>query len=185
MFRFSLFILLLSTQNVYAQHCPWDCSGMILLKTDISTAEFRSLEPVLVDKDKRIIVDTMYGTGLETYDTCRFLYYDDFLQYRTEKIKTHYWYGYDTAYQFAKEHYLVRFNYCRFSPDGGDKLFVRFNSPSGSVREYLYFEVPAVNRIHLHEHNRMLNDRAYKEILAAIQPQILMPDRKDWGLPDK
>ena len=41
---------------------------------------------------------TVYGTGLATYDSGWFLYYyDDFVQYRTGRIKLHHWYRYDTA----------------------------------------------------------------------------------------
>jgi len=180
--RLLIIFFLLISQSLLAQHCPWDCSGMILVRTDITATEFNKLAPVLVDQDKRIVVDTIYGTGLDTYDTCRLMYYDDFLLYRSNKIQTHSWYGFDTVYHFAKDHYLLRFNYCRFDSDS-DKLFLRYNIPSGPAGAYQYLEIPAEKRIHLHEHSRLLNDRSYNAILNAIQSQILVPGRSDWGLP--
>jgi len=87
---------------------------------------------VLADGGQNVVVDTIYGTGLATYDTCRFLPYEDFLKYRIEKINLHYWYGYDTVYHFAKGHFIVRYNFCRFNRDGRSDLFIRFNDPSGA-----------------------------------------------------
>lgn len=182
MCRIPAIFLFLISLNAYSQHCPWDCSGMILLKTDVTPAEFKSLNPVLVDRDKRMVVDTIYGTGLDTYDTCRFLFYDDFQQYRTEKIKIHYWYRHDTAFHFANGYYLVRYNYCKFQKDGEGTLFIRYNDPSGEPGAFRYLPVPAESGIHLHDHRLQMNRREYNEILEKIQPQIIFEGRKDWGL---
>ena len=180
--RIPVFFLFFFSLQSYSQHCPWDCSGMLLLKTEITATEFSSLYPVLVDKEKHIVVDTVYGTGKDSYDTCRVLFYDDFIKYRTGRIKTHYWYGYDTAYHFAKDLYLVRYNYCKFNRDGGDELFIRYNDPSGLPGTFRYIPVPAESGIHLHDHRLQMNRREYNGIIEKVQPQIIRAGRKDWGL---
>jgi len=62
----------------FSQHCPWDCSGMIIVETPVAKGIVYKLEPVLVNEEKRVIVDTMYGTDKPTYDRCDLLSYDDF-----------------------------------------------------------------------------------------------------------
>lgn len=166
-----------------AQHCPWDCSGIILVKTDLKIDELKKLNPVLVDANKNIVVDTMYGTGLETHDTCRFMFYDDFKAYRTERTKLHYWYRYDTLYRFASEYALVRVNYCHYQRSGA-MLYIRFNNLKDSIQQYEYIEVPQGNRIHLHDYNMMINRKEHDAIRQAVQPFVLNVSRKQWGLPD-
>ncbi len=180
-----LFLLLFSFVpiSVFAQHCPWDCSGMILMKTNVSAAELKNLNPVLVDANKNIVVDTMYGTGLETYDTCRFMFYDDFKAYRTERTKIHYWYRFDTLYTFAKEYAVVRFNFCRYERSGA-MLYVRFNSLKDSGDKYNYIEVSQNNRVHLHDHNMQINRKEHDVIREAVKPVVLNISRKQWELPD-
>jgi len=58
---------------------------MIMLKTPISKATVYQLKPVLVDEDKQVVIDTMYGTDKATYDSCGFLYYDDFATIERKK----------------------------------------------------------------------------------------------------
>lgn len=166
-----------------AQHCPWDCSGIILVKTDLNADELKKLNPVLVDANKNIVVDTMYGTGLETYDTCQFMLYDDFKAYRTERTKIHYWYRYDTLYSFANEYAVVKFNFCRYERSGA-RLYVRYNNLEGSGDTYSYIEVPQEKRIHLHDYNRMINEHAHDAIRNSVQSFIQNISRKQWGLPD-
>ncbi|HWR33689.1 MAG TPA: hypothetical protein VN451_09190, partial [Chitinophagaceae bacterium] len=156
---------------------------MILMKTDLKADELKKLNPVLVDENKNIMVDTMYGTGLETYDTCRFMFYEDFKAYRTEKTKVHYWYRYDTLYRFAKDYALVKFNFCRYKRSGA-MLFVRFNSLKDSVTQYGYIEVPQNNRIHLHDFNMMINRKEHDTIRDSVQPFVLDISRRRWNLPD-
>lgn len=168
-----------------AQHCPWDCTGVILLKTDVTAAEFKKMNPVLVDSDKKIVVDTVYGTGKDTYDTCWFLGYEDFIKYRTERARVHHWYGYDTLLHFARGFYLIHYNFCRFKWDGRSVLFIRFNDPSTSIARYSYIEVPASRRIHVHDYNREINERRTAEIVNAMQPHIMEVSRREWKLPEK
>lgn len=171
------------SKTAISQHCPWDCSGMILLKTDISKEEFTKLNPVLVDAHKQLIVDTVYGTGLATYDSCRFLYYDDFVQYRTGRIKLHHWYRYDTAYYFARGHYLVRFNYCRYARGADTGLYIRYDDPV--LHEPKYIEVPADRRIHLHIFYRQIYNRLPLDKIESMPALIMQVNRKEWNLPDK
>lgn len=180
--RYFLIAVCFLSLQAAAQHCPWDCSGMIMLKTDLSPEEFAKLSPVLVDGNKQLIIDTIYGTGLDTHDTCRFYFYDDFVRYRTSKIKLHHWYGYDTVYYFAKEHYLVRYNYCRYSR-GDTSLFIQYNDPQTGMKKIL--EVPSGKRIHLHNYYRQIYQRLTLDKIPAIQELILTVPRKEWGLPDK
>ena len=180
--RYLLFLsLLIITVSTSAQHCPWDCSGLLMIKTDATKGEMKKLDPVLVDINNKPVIDTLYGSGAGTYDLCRFLYYDDFLKFRINRIQVHYWYGYDTVYHFAKEHYVVRFNYCRYSTDGPTDLFIRYNDPSSSSG-YKYIEIPASRRIHLHDYSREINKGQTAEILQSIQPFILNISRKEFGL---
>lgn len=176
-----LFFLLLSAVT-HAQHCPWDCSGLLMIRTDLSPAEFKNLAPVMVDADNKILIDSIYGTGKQTHDSCRVLYYDDFLAYRTERIRLHHWYGLDTVYHFANGHYVARFNYCRYDDK---KLFIRFNDPATDAVKYNYIEIPVDRRIHLHEYNNQLYARQSAELLRLVQPLILQVSRPGWGLPDK
>jgi len=67
----------------FSQHCPWDCAGMVIVETAVAKGMVYKMDPVLVDEDKKVIVDTMYGTDKPTYDRCDFLSYDDFTKQRT------------------------------------------------------------------------------------------------------
>jgi hypothetical protein len=176
-----LFFLLLSSV-AFAQHCPWDCSGLLMIRTNVTPAELKKMDPVLVDANKKLITDSVYGTGKETHDSARILFYDDFLAYRTERIKLHHWYGFDTVYHFAKGHHVARFNFCRFN---NKKLFIRFHDPSTAAGEYSYIEMPNDRRIHLHEYNMLINRRKSEELLSLLQPLILQVSRSEWKLPDR
>ncbi len=178
---FLFYISLLFTVASNAQHCPWDCSGMILLKTNISKEQMRRLEPVSVNENEKEIIDTIYGTGKDTYDRARFMYYDDFVKYRTERIELHSWYRYDTVYHFAAGNYLVRYNYCG---NDGAKLYVRFYNPNSRGLKYEYIEIPKENRIHLHDHSTEIGDRETEKLKTVLQPKILFIDCKKWLLRD-
>ena len=59
---------------------------MIIVETPVEKGTLYKLEPVLVDEEKKVIVDTMYGTDKPTYDRCDLLFYDDFTKQRTKKL---------------------------------------------------------------------------------------------------
>lgn len=179
--RLILFLLPAVSFSSFGQHCPWDCSGMMLMKSDLKAGELQKLNPVLVDAKKNIVVDTMYGTGLETYDSCRFMFYDDFMTYRTERTKVHYWYRYDTLYKFAKEYALIKFNFCRYKRLD-TLLYVRFNNLNDSGQVYSYIEVPQEKRIHLHDYNMQINRNQHDAIREAVQPFVLNITRQQFGL---
>lgn len=183
MYRTLFIIFLLLSADVNAQHCPWDCSGMILLKTDLSKTEFTRLNPVLVDGNRKEIVDTVYGTGLATYDTGRFMHYDDFMQYRTGRIKLHYWYAFDTLYYFAKDNYLVRYNYCRYQYQGNTDLFIRFTDTAGN--QYGYIEIPVSRRIHLHDFGPEIRKRLPLAEAGSMHALIMDVKRNEWKLPER
>ncbi len=177
-----IIILFIVSHLAGAQHCPWDCSGMILLKTDATSGEMSRLNPVLVDSDRKVVIDTLYGTGLSSAaDTCYFLIYEDFLKYRVAKTAIHYWYSHDTVYHFAKGHYLVRFNYCKYNSNN-HSLYIRINDTNNRPSGYRYIKVDAEKRIHLHNYHRLLNDRETGEIFSAIEPMIIFISREDLGL---
>lgn len=180
-----LFLLLFSfvSISVFGQHCPWDCSGMIIMQTNVSAAELNKINPILVDANKNIVVDTMYGTGLETFDTCRFMFYDDFKAHRTEKTKIHYWYRFDTLYTFAEGYAVVRFNFCRYERSGA-MLYVRFNNLKDSGDKYSYIEVSPEKRIHLHDYSRMINEHKHDAIKDSVQSFVLKISRSQWGFSD-
>lgn len=152
------------------------------MKTNVPVLVINNLNPVLVDTDKKIVIDTLYGTGKNTYDTCTFLYYDDFIKYRTERIQLHYWYAYDTLLSFAANHYLVHYNFCKFKWDQQGSLFIRWNDPESKTTAYRYIEIPASSRIHLHDYNNEIRNRDKNAILKAIAPFILSIRREEWGL---
>lgn len=156
---------------------------MILLKTDVTATEFRQLSPVLVNKNREIIVDTIYGTGLETYDSCRFMSYDDFMQYRTQRIKLHHWYNYDTMYYFANNNYLVKYNYCRYQYGNNTGLFIRFNDTV--TKGYGYIEIPVSRRIHLHDFGPEIRKRLPLAEISSMQALLMEVGRSEWKLPDK
>jgi hypothetical protein len=174
-----LILVILLSQLAKAQHCPWDCSGMILMKTTIAKEQLYKLKPVLVDENKNIIIDTIYGTGLDTYDTCNFLYYDDFIKYRAGKISLHHWYGYDTVYHFASGYYMVKTNFCKYK---GRKLFLQFTEPGKPGLKYHYLEIKPASLFHLHDFNREINERKTAEIKKAVLPFIFIVNEKDLGL---
>jgi len=172
-------ILLIIAASAGAQHCPWDCSGMILVKTDLSPAEFSQLHAVLVNDNKEPVIDTLYGTGAATYDTCSFLYYDDFLAYRTARIPVHHWYRYDTVYAFAAGYYIVRFNYCKYRR-GNTDLFIRYILPAKDPAAFKYIGIPLSSRVHLHDYNGQINRRESAEIIRSIEPMVLVVSREQW-----
>lgn len=181
--KYLLFILFFSPLLLKAQHCPWDCSGMILLDTRLSGAEFEKLEPVLVDRDKKIVIDTVYGTGVDSFDSCYFLSYADFTSYRTKRIQLHYWYKYDTLYHFAAHFYLVRYNYCRFGKEGNTDLMIRFRDPDSGT--YRYIDIPVGRRIHLHNYNMEIRKGLGFDDIPSLEARVLRVDRKEWNLPDR
>src|SRR6266498_1925316 len=156
-----IFPLLFISQFCRAQHCPWDCTGMVMLQTDILKEKVYKMKPVLVDGNKKVITDTLYGTGLPTYDRCDFLEQSDFTAYRKKRIAIHYFYQYDTSYYFAEGKYIVHYNFCAYR---GKKLYLRFNDPSSQKLKYLYVAIPASNRIHLHEYNNEIMEKKTNEL---------------------
>lgn len=175
-----IIFLLLACSMAKVQHCPWDCAGFLMIKTDASKAEMEAMHPVLVDARHQVVVDTLYGTGKETFDTCRFLYFDDFVKYRKERSKLHSWYGYDTMLEFAEGYYVVHFNFCKYDRDAEGPLFIRYAGPGHNHDHYL--PVPVEKRIHLHEYNTEIRNKNYSAILKAVEPSIITISRKEWGL---
>ena len=150
---------------------------MLLLQADISGAEMKKMKPVLVNKNKDLVVDTIYGTGKVTYDTCHFLWYDDFVAYRTARINIHHWYQYDTVLYFASDNYVVHYNYCRYAKT---VLYLRITNPE--TGEYNYFEIPRNNRLHLHNYNSLIYDRETEKLKKEVEPFIFRLNRENLNL---
>jgi len=174
-----IIMVLIISQRMHAQHCPWDCSGMIQVQTNISKELVYKMKPVLVGEKKRVITDTMYGTGLDTYDRCDFLFYDDFVKYRKNKIALHHWYQYDTVYHFAKGKYIVKYNFCEYM---GKKLFLRYNDPYSKTIMYHYVEIPANKRIHIHDYSHQLMEGEIAGIEKVVKKFVLVMDCSEWNL---
>ena len=168
--------------RIFAQHCPWDCSGMVMLKTLVPKEMVYKLEPVLVDEGKKLITDTMYGTGKPTYDLCEFLDYKDFTKYRTKKIAVHHWYEYDTVYHFAEGCYIVKYNFCEYT---GKALYLRYTDPYSKSKLYHYIEISEERRIHLHNYSNQLYEQRTEEIKNDLKNVILVMNCKEWGLTEK
>lgn len=164
-----------------AQHCPWDCSGLILLKTDVSREEMLQLQPVLCDGSRQLVIDSVYGSGATLADTCRFLAYEDFRQYRISRTTISHWYKYDTVYSFAKDLFLVKYSYCRFK-EPGTTLYIRYRSRRQGKWQYNYIAVPETRRVHLHNYYRELNARDSAGLRKQLEPFVLQLDRARFGL---
>jgi len=163
----------------FAQHCPWDCSGMIVLETPVAKGTLYKLEPVLVDEEKKVIVDTMYGTNKPTYDRCELLFYDDFTKQRAKKIAIHHGYEYDTFYHFAAGQYILKYNFCEFRDK---KLYLRYSDASSKSKIYHYIEIPDANRIHLHDYNSQLRERKMEKIKNDLKGSVLVVSCEQWKL---
>jgi hypothetical protein len=181
-YALAAFTFTLCSLGNFAQHCPWDCSGMIMMRTPVSKEMIYKLKPVLVDEQKNVVTDTMYGTGLPTYDRCDFLSYEDFVDYRAGKITVHHWYGYDTVYHFAAGNFIVKYNFCKYE---GSKLFLRFDDPGSEAVQYHYIEIPEAIRIHLHNISSLLYSRQTAAIRKELQHSILNIACSEWGLKDE
>jgi hypothetical protein len=167
-----LLIILLSIKGM-AQHCPWDCAGMIMLETDLAKEKIEHLNLVLVDENYKEVVDTVYGTGKETYDYCIFLELDPFTEYRKGKIAVLHWYAYDTTYAFANGNYIVKYNYCKYR---NKKLYIRYLDQYNRALVFHYIEIPDGKRIHLHDYNKELIGRENEEIRKDVKPKVMTLD---------
>jgi len=170
---------ILPAVNCFAQHCPWDCAGMILIETPVPKEQINSLSPLLVDEYRKTMTDTVYGTGLDTYDACEFLFSDDFTECRKKKTELHQFYNYDTAYYFTQNKFVVKYNYCNYKDK---KLFIRFMDPYRRDLHYHYIEVPENKRIHLHDYNEQIKNRSYHGMDTLIQPYVMKLSCIDWLL---
>jgi len=164
------FILIsLIPEIVAAQHCPWDCIGLIQLSIEAPKTQIEKMNLVLVDEDKHEIIDTLFGTGKNTYDTCNVLLYDDFLLYRTQRIAIHHVYSYDTVYYFAKGKYLARYNFCKYE---NKRIYLRFSDRYSRDLKYHYIEIPDSNRVHLHQYNGYLKYNRTVTLKEILNPYV-------------
>jgi hypothetical protein len=159
--------------SLLAQHCPWDCSGMILLESDVPESVIAKLQLALVDENKNELNDTVYGTGKDLHDPCIFLPYKDFMAYRVDRIAVDRSYQHDTVYRFAEDLLMVKFNYCNYRDR---KLYLRFINRHASPGSYYYVEIPDSLRIHLHEYSTELYAGKKEEIKKKVQPFIVRLD---------
>lgn len=170
-----LALLLSVTTGINAQHCPWDCSGLVVVKTNIPVATLKQMGFVLVDENKKIITASRKGDSKAFMDTSLLEPYDEFVAKRKAGLNDYHWYQYDTAYHFAEGKYLLHFNHC----DGyKKKLYLRYQRAGAAGIKFLYIEVPDNKRISLHDFSDELYGRNYKAISEKIKPNILFLDCK-------
>jgi hypothetical protein len=162
---------LLHTACSFAQHCPWDCAGMIIVDTNVPREKIAALRPFLVDEKGK-------GIARDTYDECELMYYDDFTEKRKSKVLEHPYYRYDTAYTFAQGKFIVKYNYCEHK----GKLYLSFINPYRRDLHYEMIEVAENKRIHLHDYNEQLRERGFPGMDALLQPFILRLDCSAWHL---
>lgn len=186
MFNFSavisrfVFVLLMTFPGlVFAQHCPWDCSGMIMIETDVPKDRVYRMQPILVDENKNVIADTIYGTESPAYDTCKLMFQDDFTALRTEKIKHHRWYQYDTAYHFASGLLITRINFCK---NHTKTIYLRWVFPDDKKAMYYYKELPLESLIHLHSYNNELRKRENEKMRKDVDYAIVRMNCRDWKI---
>lgn len=171
----------LSTSFAFGQHCPWDCSGMVMIQTSAPHQELYKMGLKLMDENKKEVIDTIFGTRKETYDDCAFLTFEDFTALRKRKIAIHHWYQYDTLYQFAEGNFIVKFNYCKYS---GKKLFLHYyDCYTHGIRSH-YIEIPANKRIYLHNYNAELRERKIEQLKRLTQTYVLKLSCDDFQLRD-
>ena len=163
----------------FAQHCPWDCSSMVVIQTTVSKDNFYKFGAVLVDEEQKEVVDNLFGTGEDIYDNFKFLSYYDFTAFRKKKISVHHWCAYDTVYRFARGYYIVKFNYCKYKDK---KLYIRFVHRYTRGLTFHYIEVPPRKRLHLHNYNDALRNGASKQLKKQIQPLIVNVSCDAWRL---
>lgn len=177
--KFFFLLTLFITKSFFShgQHCPWDCTGMILLQTNTTAETISHIDLVLVDEKCQSVTDTIFGTGLPTYDECAFLSYHDFTEYRIKRIALHHWYQYDTMYHFAEGYNLVKYNFCKYL---GRKLYLRYLDQHMRSLNYHYIEIPDSLRIHLHDYNTEIREQRTEDIKKKIRPFILKVDAKTW-----
>lgn len=168
-----LFALLFFSLLVKAQHCPLDCCGMLLVKTDLSTEQLYALHPVLTGPNKKTIVDSLFSSKKIFTDTCKLLYYPDFLAYRSAKIAANNFYHYDTLCYFAKGYYVIRVNFCTYR---NQPLYIRFTITDGSKPKYQYVAVAAASLIDLHNLFPLIIHKKTELILPKIAPFIITID---------
>jgi len=176
--RYLLFIILFWSGSVTAQHCPWDCSGLILLEPGIARDRASKLDLVLVDKDFHVIADTIFGSGTDNHPVSRFYYYDDFLADRIKRTGNQRWYRYDTVYHFAAGTYLARYNFCRYD---NEKLFLRYTDPVSREDIFRYIPVPDSNRVHLHDYHALLNALDTAQMKKETAPFVWHIPCRGWG----
>jgi hypothetical protein len=164
-------IMLLSSFRSIGQHCPWDCTGMIVLQIDLPKMTIEHLGLVLVDENRWPITDTLFGTGKDTYDECVFLDYDSFTKRRKEKIAIHHWYVHDTLYKFAEGKYIVKYNYCKYR---GKKLYIRYLDQHMRSLVFHYIEIPDSNRIHLHNYSDELFNGKAEQMKEETRKNIMV-----------
>jgi hypothetical protein len=162
---------LLHTAYSFAQHCPWDCAGMIIVETNVPRERIAELRPFLVDEKGKCI-------ARDTYDECELLYYDDFTEKRKSKVQEHPYYRYDTAYTFAQGKFIVKYNYCDYK----GKLYLSFVNPYRRDLYYEMIEVPENKRVHLHDYNEQIRKCSYQEMDILLKPFILHLDCFAWHL---
>jgi hypothetical protein len=173
---FLIIVFIAATLPGIAQHCPWDCSGMVLVETNLAPKQMEQAHLMVTGENKKPVIDTFSNEGKPFYDTCRLYPYAEFLKKRKEQLKTYRWYQYDTVYHFAENKYLVRFNLCRFY---GKKLFLSFQHPYTRNLQIIYIEIPDNKRISLHAISDKLYKRDYEAISKEIAPMIMRLDCKE------
>lgn len=139
--RFILsFLFIMMTTGLAAQHCPWDCSGLVILDWP-ENRKFSDYDVSLVDSQRKVVTNT------NVYETTAsgFLPYEELKEQLTEKISKHSWYEYDTALHFAKGSPVTLYNYCEYQQD----LFVEVKSKKDPGSKH-YFPLNNDQKFHLH-----------------------------------
>jgi hypothetical protein len=175
-------VMIMMVNLAGAQHCPWDCSGLLLFKIEISKKKTNKLFPVLVNEKKEIIVDTIYGTSKSTFDTCKLLFYDDFQAYRIKRVTQNKWYAIDTVYHFAEGYYIIKVNFCKYR---NKKIFLRFTDTGSKKLRYRYVEIANSSLIHLHDYNMEITARKTDLIKEAIAKYLITIDCASLGLKEE
>jgi len=156
--------------SLHAQHCPWDCCGLIMINSDLKPAEMQKLKLVLTDGNKQIVIDTLYGSSEKNADTCYIRWGEEFLAHKTSLVAANHWYAYDTMLHFCKGHYVVRYNYCKYEEPQNQLLFLRYTDAAGSFH---YLPVHYSNRIHLHNYNDQIRTGQTTELNKIMEPFVM------------
>src|SRR5688572_18135654 len=136
------FFLFFSIGTASAQHCPWDCSGIVILDWP-ADKKFNNYQVRLVDSSYKVVFNHNVYEKTES----QFSIYEELKKQLNLKISKYSWYEYDTVLNFAAGSPVALYNFCDYH---GEDLFIEVKSKKGPSNKN-YFKLNEDQKFHLHE----------------------------------